>query len=143
MSRLYYDRPPGTGTLASGQDENKERIEKIAKLIPTEIIAGYLPLIGLVELVEIVNLKPGLYVLIFIACWVVIPFYIHWQSEKDPNTGMRKPWKCHASLSTVAFLFWAYSVSGDILVPNYYDVALANILLGLFTIATGWIPLRT
>jgi hypothetical protein len=145
MSRLYYDRPSGSGRLAGGQNGNKEYTEKIVKLIPTEIIAGYLFLIGLVDLVKFDNLKLGLYVLIFMACWIATPFYIRWQGEKDtdPETKQSKPWKIHAAVSCFAFLFWSYSVSGNILVPNYYDVALANILLGLFTIVTGWIPLKT
>lgn len=144
MARLFYDRPPGTGSFASDENQQKKRIEKIAKLIPTEIIAGYMPLIGLVSLVKFDILKPWLYIIIFISCWIVIPFYIRWQGKDnlDKNTQEPRPWKTHATISTIAFLFWAYSISGSILVPDFYDIALANIFLGLFTIITGWIPLR-
>ena len=137
MPRLYYDKPPGTGTMSSATNNTKEFGGKVAKLIPVEIIAGYLPLIGLVEAVKLENLRPGLYILVFVVCLAMVPIYLNWQSEKD------KPKRVHIIVSTLAFPIWAYAVSGHIILPQFYDGALANIILGLFTLITGWIPLKS
>ena len=50
MSRLYYDQPvPGEeAKLISRKDGAKNYLEKVAKLVPSEVLAAYMTMVGLV-----------------------------------------------------------------------------------------------
>ncbi|KEQ08276.1 hypothetical protein [Pseudorhizobium pelagicum] len=49
-----------------------------------------------------------------------------------------QPWKLHAAISTVAFILWAYTLSGSIfLIYQIYDVFYAALLAPVFTFVAG------
>ena len=135
MSRLYYDRPATRAWLASGVDSRKEYLEKVARLIPGEIVAGYLTLIGFVPLLRQEWPHWAFYLGIFLLCLILTPFYLNYLADEN------KPKVTHLIVSTLAFIFWAYAVSGTVLCPNIYDPALASILLICFSLVSGIIPL--
>lgn len=55
MSRLYYDKPAtSTGLMRGKGAATKEYLEKVAKLIPSEIVAGYMTIIGVVPSIGII-----------------------------------------------------------------------------------------
>lgn len=146
MSRLYYSPDwlsRGTaGSIprrhASFKVDNvtpKEYGEKVAKLIPGEIIAGYVCLVGLIPLIKFESVRPLAFAANFVLCLVLTPIYLNVQAERG------RPKRNHLILSTVAFPVWAYAVSGGVVIPHLYDSAIASILLVLFTLVSGVIPL--
>ena len=60
---------------------------------------------------------------------------MNFQAEK------KKPKKTHIFVSAIAFIVWAYIVSGQMLGPGIHDPAIASILLVLFSLVRGKIPL--
>jgi hypothetical protein len=137
MSRLYYPKPATTANLAAGTPQNtaKEYLEKVAKLVPSEVLAVYLGLVGWVPAVKLAISKSWLYAGCFAICLVLTPIYLAKMSEKG------KPKRMHLILSTIAFVVWAYSVSAASAIPNLYDPALAGMATLIFTAISGVIPL--
>jgi hypothetical protein len=151
MSRLYYEKELASSGGFSGQnpadyrfrrrlevrDENRAKhyLEKVAKLVPSEVIAGYIALAGLVPLVRSSSARPWISALVFLACAVLTPIYMNIQAVPG------KPKRNHLMMSTIAFVVWAYAISGATLVPSWHDPAVASILLVLFSLISGAIRL--
>jgi hypothetical protein len=137
MSRLYYPKPVTSANLTAGtpQSTTKEYLEKIAKLVPSEVLALYLALVGWVPAVKPAISKSWLYAGCFVVCLVLTPLYLSKMADKG------KPKRRHLVISTLAFGVWAYSVSGANVIPNWYDPALAGMATLLFTGISGLIPL--
>jgi hypothetical protein len=138
MSRLFYDESDARFRVKIGQgkQEASRYLEKIAKLIPSEIIAGYVGLVGLVPLVQNQQARPWIYLIVFALCIVLTPLYLRFQANKS------KPYRIHMLVSTIAFAVWAYSISGAAIVPGFHDPAIASMLLIAFTLISGAIPLK-
>jgi hypothetical protein len=52
----------------------------------------------------------------------------------------KQPWVLHATISTIAFVLWAYTLGGSlILIHHWYHVVLAGLAAPLFTFVAGWI----
>lgn len=150
MSRLYYDRPireysdktfnapiPGSVTRSVQPTENtKSYLEKVAKLVPSEIIAGYLAMMGFVSQVEGSAQEItawGIYGL----CQLLTPVYLNYQADAG------RPKTMHLLLSSIAFLIWAYVTTGDQLLPEgYYQAAIGSIVLVAFSLVSAIIPLN-
>lgn len=150
MSRLHYDTPvkeasakqnapsefsaPTIGAPAR-QGATNNYLEKIAKLIPSEVIAGYLAMVGFVPLV---GAEIREYVLwgIFGLCQVLTPVYLRTQAIAG------RPMRMHLIVSSVAFAVWAFVTTGDKLVPSFYDAALASITLVAFSLVSAIIPMN-
>lgn len=140
MSRLYYSPEKFEGADDDKKNVSnpsaKEYLEKVAKLIPAEIIAAYLAIIGFVPLIKKASFHEGFYWGAFIFCALLTPVYFYWQAEKDnPNL-------THIILSSISFIFWAYSTTGDKIVPAYFDSAIASIAIIVFSVSTAFIPLK-
>ena len=139
MARLYYEKEPSS-RLQSGSDSSinntKDYLEKVSKIIPSEVIAGYLALIGFVPLIKNQNLHEGFYYGIFFLGILLSPIYLNSQADKG------KPKIIHLFLSSLSFIFWAYSTTGDKIFPNFFDSAIASILLISFSLISGKIPLN-
>ncbi len=138
MSRLYYEKSTTTPEFRNDNSSSgKDYLEKIAKLVPSEIIAGYIAIIGFVPSIKIIppeSLK-FVYVSAFVLCLIITGWYIKLQAEKG------KPYKIHLIVSMVAFMVWAYAISGHVVFPSFHDVAIGSILLVLFSLISGKIPL--
>jgi hypothetical protein len=136
MTRLYYEQGEDVMTLRGAQRKSTQQyLEKVAKLIPGEIIAGYVALIGFIPLVRTTGLHPWLYGASFVLCLILTPVYLNTQAE----AGLPK--RRHLILSSAAFVVWGYAVSGGIAWPAIHDPAIASILLVAFTLLSGRIPL--
>src|SRR6202035_52066 len=107
MSRLYYPKPATAADLAAGTPQNttKEYLEKVAKLVPSEVLALYLALVGWVPAVKLAISKWWLYAGCFAICLILTPLYLSKMADKG------KPKRMHLILSTAAFVVWASSVS--------------------------------
>jgi hypothetical protein len=141
MSRLYYDKGPGaSGGLREGAGGPPPRggnpyLEKVAKLVLTEVVVGYVTLIGLVPLITVTG-QVWLYLVAFVLGLVLTPLYLNYQAEAG------RPKKTHLIVSTIAFVVWAYAVSGPTTVPGWYNPAAASFVLVAFSLISGVIPLR-
>lgn len=110
-------------------------LDKVSKLIPSEIIAGYLAMFGFVPLVQNKALQSGVLWVIFGLCLIVTPIYLNRQAEKN------KPKRNHLIISTIAFIVWAYATTGSTLVTDFYDAAIGSIVLVAFSLISAAIPL--
>jgi hypothetical protein len=141
MARLYYETPKLNPEVVDGDrsdDKALDYLEKVAKLIPGEVIAGYLAIFGFIPAIKIASFQPysyWAYLSIFVLCAVLTYFYMRKQALPD------KPKQIHLIISTLAFVVWAYVTTGKTLIPQGYDSALASIVLILFSLISGLIPL--
>lgn len=135
MSRLYYEESIARPVMRSRRAGSQEYLEKVAKLVPAEIIAGYIALVGFVPLIRMTDLHPWFFAAGFLLCLVLTPVYLNSQAEQD------RPKSRHLVVSTIAFVLWAYAVSGSVAWPGIHDSAIASFLLAAFTLASGRIPL--
>jgi hypothetical protein len=144
MSRLYYEAdhvfavPKDALRLETGSHTAaaKSYLEKVAKLVPSEVIIGYLTIIGFVPLIRFLWLRGWFYWGTFALGLVLTPIYLNFQAEKG------KPKTAHLGVSTAAFVIWAYATSGEKVVPDLYDPAIGSIVLVAFSLISGAIPLR-
>lgn len=148
MSRLYYEptvraaAAAVTRAVPERQDEGRstdagsEWPQKIAKLIPAELITAYGALSGAILTVESVNLRQPLYIGAFLLCMVLTPVYLR---KADAND---LPKRNHLIVSTLAFPVWAYLVSGKAVIPEYYDAGLATLTAIVFSLITAAVPMH-
>lgn len=139
MSRLFYDvamTPSVTTEAAEKASPANAYLEKVAKLVPSEIVAAYIAILGLVPSIGNVALRPIVAWGTFGVCLLLTPIYLNFQAV--PNA----PKRMHLLLSSIAFVCWAYAVSGQMLPPALYDPAIGSIELILFSLVSGVIPLK-
>jgi hypothetical protein len=138
MSRLYYP-PQITGELAGGKRKGfdpTDAAKKIGKIIPTELITAYGALVSACMAIRFEALRFPLFWICFLICWALTPFYLDKMADKG------KPKRNHLIVSTAAFPFWAYLVSGNQVVPGWYDAALATVIAILFSLISALIPMN-
>ncbi len=145
MTRLYYDQavfdadPSESSALDASTTLNrqvsqgyKDYLTKVVLLIPSEIVALYTALIGLAKDSAKHTWIPKA---IFIGCLLLTIFYMKYQADKT------RPYIVHIVISTVAFVVWSYSISGDIVFSEIYHPTIASISLILFSLISGKISL--
>ena len=120
------DQPP-----ESQKDKGKRYLEKVAKLIPGEVVLGYQTLVAIVAGIKIEGAQPWFYWGAFVIGLIATPLYLGWMAEKDRS----KKW--HLIISSGSFIVWAYSISGQHLLPNCYDESIARFILVAYSILTG------
>lgn len=142
MSRLYYSAPQnGFKSLADGQNPPplSNYLEKIAKLIPGEVIAAYLTMMGFVASIESGSTHTIVIWAVFGIGLIMTPLYLNAMADAG------KPKAKHLVLSTLAFIVWAYSTCGEQLqetiTPGTFLPAVASIILVAFTLVSGVIKL--
>ena len=92
--------------------------------------------VGLVPLIRSNAIKPVIDFIIFTTYIVLTPIYLNVQA--DPV----KPKRNLLFISSFAFVVWAYAISGKQIIPDYYDPAVASVVLILFSLISGGIPLN-
>lgn len=147
MVRLVVPQSAVIGRLAGAKslknlppDDYRDRL---IKYIPAESVALY------VAVDKMVNSHYGLSLLTadsvvpiqaVIVSWIILglgivgtPIYLH--RRKLPG----QPWLLNASISTIAFVLWAYTLSGSVfLVHGWYSVFAAGLLAPIFTFVAGF-----
>lgn len=139
MSRLYYP-PVAKPKLAaaaepSSTDNATEAVKKVAKLIPAEVITGYTALVAAIPAIGFAWLRPWLFGISFFLGWAATPLYLNKMAEAG------KPKRNFLIVSFLSFPFWAYYTSGRQILSHGYDAGLAGVLLILFSIVSGLIPM--
>ena len=143
MGRLYYekrhDHTQPKAFAGEGQGFN-DYLDKVARLIPSEIIAGYLTMIGFVGAVKDIQAQNIIIWIVFGIGLILTPIYLNKVAEAG------KPKRNHLVLSTFAFLVWAYVTTGKQLLetisPDLFDQAIASIILVAFSLISAVIPLN-
>jgi len=138
-TRLYYP-PVDKPRLASGSVDVAQvaanAVEKIVKLIPAEVVAGYTVLVYFASHVTRESMHIWLFAVAFLAGLVATPIYLYRSADHQ------KPYKTQIVMSTIAFVPWAYLTTGKQIIPQYYDIALAGFLVALVTLVNGCIPIK-
>jgi hypothetical protein len=138
-TRLYYP-PVDKPKLASGTVDISQvaanAVEKIVKLIPAEVVAGYSLLIYFALHVTREWMHIWLFAVAFSAGLIATPIYLYRKADHQ------KPYRTQILLSTIAFIPWAYLTTGKEIIPQYYDIAVAGFLVALVTLFNGCIPIR-
>jgi hypothetical protein len=145
MERLYHEKPsPKEGLLQADAKPIKgpgfsDYLTKVSRLIPSEILAGYLTMIGFVSSIKNQEVQNVVAWIVFAAGLILTPIYLN--RVADAN----KPKRNHLILSTIAFIIWAYVTTGKQLLetisPDIFDQSIASIALVLFTLISAVIPL--
>lgn len=139
MSRLFYEKYRDATQPRTVSGENKkvnDYLDKVSKLIPSEILAGYLAMFGLVPLVQRGEIHNIIFWIIFWLCQILTPVYLNSQAEEG------KPKRNHLIISSIAFTVWAYVTTGKTLIPDYYDAAIGSIILIAFSLISAIVPLK-
>ena len=139
MGRIYFEKTENK--LVEGDTKEspaKEYFQKVASLIPSEIIAAYLTIVGLIPLIGNKKIEFWFFYGSMGTCTLLTYWYMKKQTPKNP------PYTPTANyvLSVIAFIIWAYATTGDKAPGLYYNSAIASIVLILFSLISGLIPLR-
>lgn len=108
--------------------------DRLVKLIPTEIVAAYMLLTGLLGFAPVTadapkaDGAPGmdgtLVVVVFVALLALTPFYL-WRVNKVSNAPQ-------IGVTTASFAVWVYSLGGPFVVWKIYDPRIAAVALVLW-----------
>jgi len=148
MSRLVIPTFIGVGQLAA---EDTDRLPKddyrdrLVKYIPAESVALYtfadkflIAFYG-IDAAGAATRSPADGFLTFFSWLLVIlgfvgtPIYLYRQ-----HVGNQR-WGVHASISTVAFVCWCYTLGGSVfLTHHWYNVVGAAMIAPIFTFVAGW-----
>ena len=137
-SRLYYPKVVA-GQLAGGRSapvDAGDATVKIAKNIPTELVTAYGALVSAAMTLKWPEARLPAAAICLIACWILTPFYLNYVADKG------KPKRNQIIVGTAAFPLWAYLVSGKQVIPEYYDLSLATIVVVIFCAVVAIVPMN-
>jgi hypothetical protein len=135
MSRLYYESDVRIRKWRDLAPMPKQYLEKLLKIIPSEVILGFTTVVGFIKLTsgtERIILK----CVAFCVFMTIIPFYYIAISKG-------RPCRNHCIVSMLSFVVWGYYVSGEFMVgAAWYDSVVASVSLLLFTTLSSYAPLN-
>lgn len=134
-------RPEAAGEAAADSRPSDGVLSRVVKLIPTEIVAGYVPLVAAAEAFGSESKKFALALTAFAIGFFLTPLYLIF-------IGNPKRWFqwVNVGVSTIAFVLWAYLLGGPFAMPQMddflwpYDKQLAGFVVGAFTWVVGVFP---
>ena len=136
MSRLVTAKVKSTeASLVSGEkDPLQEKLERVAKYIPGEIVAAYIFFNGIINTETVHKWKIVYFSIAFVFCLVMTPIYL----GKVAQPG--DPKRYQQVVSSVAFLFWAYALGVGLFVElGIYLPILAGLLVGMFSVVSAYL----
>jgi len=145
MSRLVKAIPAGSNrkglvaqmASARGSTPAKEYWERVAKYIPSEIIAAFIAINCSLANSE-PNLKYWLSLANLIMCAIFTPIYLGLAANKN------EPKKTQQIVSFFAFIIWSYAISGEGGIYgnsgwHIFHSEIASFLIIAFSLFSGWI----
>lgn len=138
---------PSRNRIVKGGRDGDEYIDRVAKYVPVEVLAGYLALTRLFKPEEGYFISRGSATAVaedwvwhgafFLISWLLTPLYV-WTVKRTGDDWIR-----HALVSSVAFPIWAFAMRGPIVahyedkwaLPAFFGAA----LLILFSMTAGLI----
>ncbi len=131
MGRLAEPQPAGGrahGVGAAGSDY----VERVAKYIPAEIVAGYMSIIGMIEAADPSNnARLGLAWGLFAIGLIATPIYL---TIVGSPKGQQK---ITVWISTFAFLVWAYALGGPFKMSGFHNGLIGSVGVGVVTWLLG------
>ena len=113
-------------------------VARVAKLIPSEVIATYLAIGNLFPAIRDGHIEHTATWTSLVFFWIATPIVLLLTGKAEN----RLPSKTHVVLSTIAFPIWAYNISGQVYLYGLpFNQGLGGIFLILFTFISGLIPL--
>jgi hypothetical protein len=103
-------------------------ISKVAKLIPSEIVAAFVTINGILK--ASVGVSPLAGWLVFVVLWIVTPLY-YWRTTtlSDAKTAYAQ-----IAIATVSFPVWVFALGGPFAGLGWYNSVYGSIVLVLFTL---------
>ena len=138
MSRLVAARPKriaGEGVLTSeAGDQFKDRIERVAKYVSSEIVAAYIFFNGVANSEHSHKLRIVYFSVAFMFCLIMTPIYFGKVAEAgDPK-------RYQQIVSSIAFILWAYALGVGVFVEfGIYLPILAGLLVGMFSVVSAYL----
>lgn len=130
MSRLVAQKPEAK-LGPKPKTELKDRLERVAKFIPGEVVAVYMFFNGIITMEPRHQWRVGYYAVTFLFCLVVTPLYLRKMAKPGDDVPRQQ------IISSIAFLFWSYALGVGVFVElGIYLPVLAAILVGMFSFAT-------
>ena len=110
--RIYFDPDLDDAKVYSGKGASGplKFLGKVAMMIPGEVVVGYQFIMGLIPTVPNADARPWLYLGSFILFAILTAVYMG-----NRMTGFER--RKHLWLFVLAYIVWAYGLSGDKLVP--------------------------
>jgi len=137
-SRIYFDPPATEPRAFAGQKGGaaKAYLQKVAKLVPIEIVGAYESAILLASKVDPEKARIYVYWILFGLAFLGTLWYVGWRIGENYFK------QRHLFVYGAAFIVWAYAVSGQRLLPSpYYQDTLAGIVLIIASVIFGRIKL--
>jgi hypothetical protein len=133
MSRIVNAKPMVLGADKI-EDTYKEKLERVAKYIPGEVLATYLFLNGISATAPAGHERLFWYGLGFAVCLICTPLYFHFVA--NPGDAVRN----QQIISTTAFLIWAYGLGAGFFKEAglYYPIA-AAFAIAIFSLISAFV----
>lgn len=126
--RIKKPVPPVKGEPAEPGDDYAKRL---LKMIPAEVVAGYLAGTGVIEG------RPQEWLL----GWTIFCFgatiVVRAWGTADPQANKGPDW-LHVFVSAVAFAIWVYAIGGVFATYGLYDGGLATLMMIAWTLIWPW-----
>ena len=137
MSRFVRAVVKAEGGLhaAEPKESFKDRLERVAKYVPSEILALFLFLNGIAAAAATEPRRLVWFSVAFVVCLVLTPVYFRFiiGTPADPRG-------YQAVVSTLAFLVWAYGLgAGFFVAVGSYDPIAAAFAVGIFSTVSAWL----
>jgi hypothetical protein len=134
MNRLVQASPRGARAFSgNGAQDAKDYLNRVARYVPSEILAAYLTLLPIVigTTKTQAALRMGLLAVILFGLGLInIPYLLRVAPAGEPK---RK----HVIVSTLAYLAWTYSIGGFWTALGLYHEAIAAILIVFVSLGSG------
>jgi hypothetical protein len=119
------------GGLARATDNSvKDYFERVAKYVPSEVLAAYLTLVGVIANAPMPR-RLWLDLVSFLVGLVMTPIYLAKMADKN------EPKRLHLVIASVAFVVWSYSLKGIFEDLRWYESITASVALVLFSLISG------
>lgn len=133
MSRIVNPKPVGLGANEV-EDTYKNKLERVAKYVPAEILATYLFLNGISATAAAGHERLLWYGFSFVVCLIFTPFYFRLVAQ--PGDAVRN----QQIVSIVAFVIWAYSLgAGFFKEADLYRPIAAAFSVAIFSLISALI----
>jgi hypothetical protein len=132
MGRFVEPIPKGGAQYHAARGAGENYLTRVAKYVPTEVIAAYIFINGLL-LSDAARALPNMFwwhFVVFTLCWILTPIYLYRQAAKNA------PKLLQLLISTLAFPAWAYAVKGGVFAGAYNSIA-ASVIVAMFSLISG------
>jgi hypothetical protein len=130
MSRRIVTEEYQAAGVAGQKDDY---VDRILKYIPSDIVAGWLFLSGLILSVDDKHRQRLLLWIVFV---VLIPLTVAW-TLKQTRVPNKPPAWTQTAIATGSFVVWVFAIGGPFATLSWYDTVYGSIVLVLYTISIG------